>query len=414
MVNLRQENGVNYGKDAYFTFLNIIYLMDFQDTGQGLSIAFDAKRAFYNFTGLGNYSRTLLKHLHTYHPDLDLHLFTPSAREDFRTEEFLAEPGYQIHEASYRPGSLWRTLGIGKELIQKGISMYHGLSQELPFKPKSALYKQVVSIHDLIFLHYPNQYRFFDRHIYRKKMEYACKVADVVVVISEATKKDLVEIFGVNPAKVKVIYQSCDDQFLHQKSPEEKIATLTKYKLPAEFILSVGSIIRRKNLLQVIEGMALLDRENRPFLVVVGKGSMGNPYYRTFRERLRELKLEDDVRILEDMDFEDLPTLYQMARFSIYASTYEGFGLPILESLVSGTPVLTSKSSSLPEVAGKGGHYLEENHPVEMAKGIEELLTNEEYWQTLKGEGILQSKKFEGKKITAEWVNLYRGLTSSD
>lgn len=384
--------------------------MDSQETGVGLSIAFDAKRAFHNYTGLGNYSRTLLQHLHRYFADLEIHLFTPTVRENPRVEEFLAEPGYQIHEATFRPRSLWRSFGIGGELIRRGIPLYHGLSQELPFRPPRARYRQVVSIHDLIFVHHPNQYPFFDRHIYKRKLKYACKSADQVVAISEASRQDLVEAFGMDPTRIRVIYQTCADSFWERKGPLEKQAILTKYKLPSDFILSVGSIIKRKNLIQLIEGMALLPAALRPFLVVVGKGSMGDQYYRTFRERLRELDLERQVCILERVDFEDLPTLYQMARFSVYASSYEGFGIPILESLASGTPVLTSKNSSLPEVAGKGGHYLEEDHPVAMADGLERMLTDEGYLDLLKGEGILQSKKFEGRKIAGDWVKLYREL----
>ncbi|MCI4669393.1 MAG: glycosyltransferase family 4 protein [Bacteroidia bacterium] len=383
------------------------------DTGEGLSIAFDAKRVFYNFTGLGNFSRTLLQHLHQYFPEANFHLFTPEAKKNARSIPFLAEPGFQIHEANFSPRSVWRSLGIGRELHKKGIPIYHGLSQELPYRYSSSSYKQIVSVHDLIFYHHPNQYKFIDRHIYRRKLQYACKVADQVIAISEATRKDLLDIYELDPKKVKVIPQTCADIFWKRKSQKKNLAILTKYKLPPDFILSVGSIIKRKNLIQVIEGMALLPDSVRPLLLVVGKGSMGDQYYRSFRERARELKMEKFIRELPEIHFEDLPALYQMARFSVYASNYEGFGLPILESIVSGTPVLTARKSSLPEVAGRAGHYLKEDHPVVMAEGLEKMLTDNSYLDELRGEGILQARKFESAKIAAQWVDLYRKTLDS-
>ncbi len=377
------------------------------ETGKGLSVAFDAKRVFHNFTGLGNYSRTLLHHLHEFYPDFEFHLFTPSDSNHLRSKYFLDHPNFQIHESGAWPGSLWRSFRIGREIEKLQIPIYHGLSQELPFSSRPT-FRKIVSVHDLIFRHFPNHYSFLDRHIYDLKVRRACQCADQVVAISEATKRDIIRAYGISEEKVHVIYQTCADHFWAEANPEEDVKRRSSYALPKEYILYVGSVIKRKNLLLVIEGMSLLPKSRRPHLLVVGKGGQ---YLQRVREKIRELNLEERVSFLPDFPFSDFPILYRGAIFSVYPSSYEGFGIPLLESIASGTPVLTTKKSSLPEAAGPGGHYLEEEHPLAMAEALDLMLSDASYLKKLGRAGKLYAQKFSGRKLAGQWIKLYRSLS---
>ncbi|MEO0896385.1 MAG: glycosyltransferase family 1 protein [Bacteroidota bacterium] len=378
--------------------------MSLRGTTKRLAIAYDAKRVFFNFTGLGNYSRTLLEDLRMYQPQLDLHLFTPEARLSERVNSFLKESDFHIHEPKVGGGSFWRTFLQAREVERKGLKIYHGLSQELPLGLRKRGIRQIVTVHDVIFRKFPKLYAPIDRNIYNRKLRYACKEADQIIAISQATKEDIVEIYGIPPEKVSVIYQSCDPRFLIQQSPEELESCLNRYQIDRPFILSVGSIIKRKRLKTVIEGMGELSQEMRPLLIVIGKGGT---YVKEVQEKIRELGLEKDVRFFKDIPFDDLPALYQLALFSVYPSIYEGFGIPVLESIQSGTPALISNLSSLPEAGGKGAHYLEEVNKEEMARGMDKLLTDDQYRNGLALSGLEHAKKFENRHVSQLLADFY-------
>ena len=136
--------------------------------------------------------------------------------------------------------------------IRHRIELFHGLSNEIPIGLNKVNIPSVVTIHDLIFRHYPNQYSWVDRQIYDYKFRYACENAQRIVAISESTKKDIVHFYNINPDKIKVIYQSCHERFVQERSQKTIDAVLKKYNLPENYLLYVGSIIERKNLLAFI------------------------------------------------------------------------------------------------------------------------------------------------------------------
>lgn len=371
-----------------------------------LKIGFDAKRLFQNYTGLGNYSRTLLRNLLHFFPENNYHLFAPSVKKNSVTNYFLNHKSVFIHhsKASFSK-AYWRSFGQKKIIQSKKIQVYHGLSHEIPMNFKNKSLKTIVSIHDLIFKHYPKQYSFFDNQIYDYKFRYACKNSDKIIAISESTKQDIIDLYNINSEKIKIIYQDCEPIFKLKYAAEERRLILKKYNLPQEYLLYVGSIIERKNLLNLVKAMTLLKKDLKIPLLVLGNGKA---YKKKVLEFIHQNKLEKWILFPEKIPFDVFPIIYQNAKMLLYPSNYEGFGIPILEALHSDIPVLTSNLSSLPEVAGEAAFYVEPSKIDSIAFGIEEILTNQQLGQKLKNERKKQIQKFDSRNLTVQLMDLYK------
>ena len=308
-----------------------------------MKIGYDAKRAFLNNTGLGNYSRWLIKAMASYHPDNNYYLYTPHAKANSRLN-FLKDNS-NIHIVTPRSNlftSLWRSNGIVTDLKRDGIQLFHGLSHELPLGIKQSGVKAVVTVHDLIFMRFPQQFGRINHWIYTAKIKYACRVADKIIAVSQKTKDDIIELLGISPEKIEVVYQGCNPAFGIEQTNEKKIAVKQKYNLPNQFILSVGTIEERKNLLLTVK--ALLSVNDSTPLVVVGKAT---PYTKKVKAFIAAHNLGNRVLFLHDVDFHDLPAIYQQATVFVYVSRYEGFGIPLLEAINCVTPVIAATGSCL-------------------------------------------------------------------
>jgi len=373
-----------------------------------MKLGFDAKRAFLNNTGLGNYSRWLLKVLVQQHPENEYLLYTP--REKFNSRlDFLAP--YNNVKTVSPTGKLftswWRSKGMVKNLKSDGIEIYHGLSHELPFGIAKKGIKTVVTVHDLIFMRFPQFYGAVNRAIYTLKLKYACRVADKIIALSERTKADLVELLGIAPEKISVIYQGCDAAFKTVCTPEEKQAIAKKYNLPSEFILNVGTIEERKNLWVLIRALTF---HNDMRLVVIGRQTA---YTAEIKKHMSKFQLNNQVMFLNNVDFADLPAIYQLARLFIYPSRYEGFGIPILEALNSGTPVIAATGSCLEEAGGPGSLYVGLDNHIQLAETIHLAMTNIDLRKTMIAKGHEYALNFEDDKLAAEMINLYKNLNDA-
>ena len=372
-----------------------------------LRLGYDAKRLFNNFTGLGNYSRTLLRNLAEFYPEHAYYLFTPKLNQSEEIQFFLNNPQFDVRTPKRKwQGTWWRSSGVKKALVRKKIDVYHGLSHELPLGIHNSPVKSVVTIHDLIFKHYPDQYKFVDRQIYDRKFQYACVHADRIIAISESTKKDIVEFYNIPNEKIEVIYQSCDARFKLQLSPEIIQKVLNRHQLPSEFLLYVGSIIERKNLLNLVKAINSLSKIDRLPLVVIGKGS---DYKKKVVEYIQQQGMTTDI-IFTNVDNSVLPAVYQAASIFIYPSLYEGFGLPIIEALWSRTPVITSQVSSLPEAAGPASALINPQDPEAIAHAIQEILQDSNLNQRMVDEGMEYAKRFEADQVTTQVMDVYTDL----
>lgn len=367
-------------------------------------IGFDAKRLFNNFTGLGNYSRTLVHDLQQNFSDNDYFLYSPKIRNHPETKLFFSGD-FTLRTAKGPGKSLWRTSGIKKNLLSDDLDIYHGLSHELPLGIQKTNITSIVTIHDLIYKFHPGDFPFIDRKIYDAKFRYACKHADRVVAISEHTKRDIIEYFDIAPEKIDVVYQTCSSIFKKKISKEKKTAVAAKYKLPEQFLLYVGSIIERKNLLNLVKAIHSIKGILRIPLIVVGEGKA---YKEEVLSYVKKHDLEKHIIFLKNITYADLPALYSLSKIFIYPSKYEGFGIPVIEALWTKTPVITSNVSSMPEAAGTGAHYVDPENAADIADGIIRLLTNKDYYVELMNNGFSHiQRKFTSKEIAEEMMKVY-------
>lgn len=321
-----------------------------------MKIGFDAKRYFHNNTGLGNYSRTIVRGL----------------KEEFADDEHVL----------YDEKSVTRTFRLGRKAKADGCDVYVGLSNELPLDVKKAGLKSVVTIHDVAWRTFPDMYHWVDRQLYDLKYGWAAKHADKVIAISESTKRDVMRFYGVLEERIAVVYQPVQQLFYTPLTDDEAtqiISTQAELKdLPKDYILSVGSINSRKNLLGTVKALEKIAPDQRAPLIVIGNG---REYRREVERYIAEHKLGGCVCILGNVnDSRVLQALYHKAQLMMYPSFYEGFGLPVVEATLQRCPVITSTVSSLPEAMGPYGvtvnpHNQEEldvaladaiDHPVDM------------------------------------------------
>lgn len=371
-----------------------------------LNIAFDAKRLYNNFTGLGNYSRTLVYNLAQHFREHNYHLYTPKIKRNSETLPFLEHPQLQTHLPKTAFKSYWRTSSIKKDLQKTKIDIYHGLSHEIPVGIHKTGIKSVVTIHDLIIKRYPEYFPWLDRQVYDWKFRYACEHADAIVAISESTKRDIIEFYNIPAKKIHVIYQTCHERF-QQLLPSSQLQLIAqKYQLPSNFYLYVGSIIPRKNLDKIIDALALLPKDLQLPLVVIGNGKK---YKQEVLQKVEQLQLADKV-LFPKIAYEDLPALYQLAELFLYPSAYEGFGIPILEALYSKIPIIAVNASSLPEAGGDGAYYVDKINGNELAKAIMEVIQTSTYRNTLVENGQMYLMRFEGKILSERLIELYSSL----
>ena len=370
-----------------------------------LRIGFDAKRAFLNSAGLGNYSRNTIASLHKYFPQHGYILYTPQVKTEYFKEYPLFEivtPDNPFHRFFH---AYWRNFVLSRELDKGRLDIFHGLSNELPSGIHKTKIASVVTIHDLIFLNFPAWYRPIDRKIYLRKVQYACEVATKIVAISNHTRDDLVKYLHVDPERIRVIYQSISERFYFQSVRDHLDEVLARFNLPSRYVLTVGTIEPRKNQLAVLK--AINNKNLNVPYVMVGKSTQ---YTQELLEYIHNNRMTDQVYILNDVDDMDLPALYQQAACMVYLSHYEGFGLPVAEAMASGCPVITSATSSLPEIGVDAVLYCEPGDEAGLGDMIGKLLNDHELQHALSEKGIQRARFFHPEERVNALMDLYREI----
>jgi glycosyltransferase involved in cell wall biosynthesis len=367
-----------------------------------MKIAFDAKRAFLNASGLGNYSRNTLNALHKYCPENQQILFTPEIKNELfpnHNQFEVISPRSSIFKIY---SSFWRNFMVSRELKKRGIELFHGLSNELPNGIHKTEVPAVVTIHDLIFIRFPEFYKTIDRKIYFNKVKYACDSAERIIAISEQTKDDIIRFFNVDSNKIEVVYQSVAPVF-YEKGNTENL--LSKYKLKKQFVLSVGTHEPRKNQLSILKAIKAEKLDIQ--VVFVGKHTS---YTKKMMRFISDNRMAGQVKFLTDIAENDLAGLYKLASLSVYISHFEGFGLPVIESMASGCPVITSNVSCLPETAGGAAILCEPNNFEELGKQINAVLTNEKLRNELFAKGNERAKIFHPEQFSKKMISLYNEI----
>lgn len=261
----------------------------------------------------------------------------------------------------------------------------------------------VVTIHDLIYYLYPSACPNKLGHLYAKMMlKYAAKKSRLVITDSFFSKNDIVKHLGVPEKKVYVIYPGVNQKYYPTENPEN---FLKKYNLPKNYILYVGNHEARKNIVGLIKAYSISKFKNDYFLVIGGKK---DPRRKEIYEVIKKLSLENRVIFTDYILEEELPAIYSAAKLFIFPSYYEGFGLPPLEAMACGTPVVCSNATSLPESVGDAAIMVEPSDIIGLAGAIDEVLSNQVLREKLIRKGIEQAKKFSWENTAKRTIEIYR------
>ena len=351
-----------------------------------LRIAFDAKRYVENRTGLGNYSRWLINGLENNGVETWLcHSSAPDNSHRWIT------PQSPLHKQF---PSFWRSRGISNQISSKGVDLYHGLSNAIPFGIHRSGVKTVVTIHDLIQKRYPENYKAIDRTIYNRKINYAQAHADLVICPSQQTKRDLSRYFGTPEGKIEVIPIGFELAKTGDKQQE------------AKHLLCVSSFTRRKNLIRLAKAYEQSSIE-MPLIIA------GHPGEDLARMRRLAAQIKGLTLVVGPTDAQ-LDELYNTALFCVYPSEFEGFGMPVIESFQHNKTLALSKRSSLPEVGGEAAHYFDPGDPSSISRAISELYHSQKLRTALEQRIPEQLAKFESQHCIEAYLSIYNKILSID
>ncbi len=364
-----------------------------------MHIGYDAKRLYSNSSGLGNYSRTLVRNMMTLFPDNEYSLFTTKKNPDLETSYFDHQANV-IHYNGVLSGA-WRTIRIAQKTNEMGLHLFHGLSNEIPL---GLDIPAIVTIHDVIFKHLPTTYKPWDRWIYNQKTTIACNEADKIIAISQQTKRDLLQYYQIPEDKIEVVYQSVDPIFYVMESETTNIQHL---QLPDKFMLTVGNLEERKNQLLILEAMGQIPKSERIPLVIVGKGK---GYHQRMLEYIEQHQLHEWVHFVQDyLSTAELKSVYEAANMMIYPSSFEGFGLPVVEALLSRTPVITNRAASLPEAGGPDTCYLDVLEASHLAEAILKLTKDKKLCDHMAEKGYQYAmNEFHPNLLTRQLLKVYK------
>ena len=376
-------------------------------SGTPRRIGFDALRALRNPTGLGNYSRGVLRGLRAVDPALDLHLFTTApARPAYA--ELAGELGARLHlpplvwqRRGFR--AMWRTFRLGRAARRVGLDLFHGLSHEIPRDLPRTRLPSVVTFLDLIYHRHPEYFPVFDRHSYEWRYHWSAQHATAIIAISGQTRDDLIACYNIPAERIRVIPPARDPRFGRPCPAEACRAVRTQYDLPEQFLLSVGTLEPRKNQLLAIEAIARLGA-TAPMLVLVGRdGGSAAELGRVAQSR----GVASRVRILSGVRSDELPALMQAAALFLYPSFIEGFGMPIVEALSAGVPVVTSAGGCFAEAGGAGSRYIDPTDPRGLADAIAEVLADPALAERMRVAGRRHAERFDGAALARRLLAVY-------
>lgn len=364
-----------------------------------MRIGIDCRSLNGEKTGIGYYTYHLVKALTELEKNSEFCLYSsryfnvPNRGDNVRKTAF-----------SGLPGTLWLQTVLPFLIYKDKISVFHAPLFIVPFV---CAIPKVVTVHDLSFYIYPEKTTWRNRTVLRCLLPASIKAADAVIADSENTRQDIINYLGTNPEKIRVIPLAAADIFRKVYDREEFERVKLKYGLPEKYILFVGTIEPRKNLERLIKAYKqVIDcRQDLPHqLVMVGK--LGWLYNDILRIPY-ELGLDKRVKLLGYVDEADMPFIYNGADLFVYPSLYEGFGMPVLEAMSCGVPVITSNVSSLPEVAGDGCQLVNPLNVEELAYTIERILGSPALQEQLAKAGLARSREFSWRKTAEETFKLY-------
>jgi glycosyltransferase involved in cell wall biosynthesis len=360
-------------------------------------IGIDASRlGIQQRTGTETYSWETIKALASLAPDEHVRLYANGGNPP----DFLP-PAWQTRSIPFP--RFWTHARLSAEMIQHPPAVLWVPAHVIPaIHPRS-----VVTIHDLGYLHRPEGHTDRQRRMLHLTTRWSARAASAIIAISQATRNDLVEHYGVSPSRISVIPHGVADHF----TPADPLAIADlrrQLDLRRPFVLAVGTIQPRKNYDGLAKAMEILKARGFPHqLVIAGKPGWLSE---TVREAITDTRIGHDVRFLDYVPSAELPTLISAASVVAFPSWYEGFGLPALEAMRCGTPVVASNRGALPEVVGDAGLIIDPSSPESMASAIEQMLTSDAFANDVRQRGLKRSAEFTWEATAARTLTLLRNV----
>ena len=374
-------------------------------------------RLFHVNTGIGRYTRSLffeyLQRRQQSDDQIVLFYDRPSDLASFFPDAFASASSLPEHvrlvTALCRRRIVWTNWSLPPLLRQQQIDVYHGVCNfELPLRK---MCRYVVTIHDLVPLFFPELVPKKHLLFFKLFIKRAAQTADAIITDSEHSKQDICRYLKVSDEKVRVIHLGYTPQPLPQNAEEQRQRLFKQYGIRQPYLLFVGVIEPKKNLERLLEAFALLRQERRiddsvQLVIAGGKGW----FCERIEHNIAALRLETSVVLTGFMPDDALPLLYSGADAFVFPSIYEGFGLPVVEAMSHGVPVITSNVSSLPEIAGHAGLLVNPMDTASIAAGIETVLTHPEQRESMKIAGRLQARQFSWPRTAEATYRVYQDV----
>jgi glycosyltransferase involved in cell wall biosynthesis len=374
-----------------------------------MRIGFDMRPFLKGETGVGVYFKNLLFHLAQIDSSNEYYLFSSSYRDRFPLQKI--PPFIKRHFRDFRfpvkvVNFFWHRLSWPPldRFFRTELDLTHSATPLiLPTKGK-----KIVTVYDLFFMDFPHMVDRETRKNFRNKIKDSLLKTDRVVAISQFTKNQLLERFAIEENKVKVIYLGLDPRFNADISPEEVEEVRQRYSLPSSFILFVGAVESRKNILNLVEALRFIHQKHEkiPLLIVGRPGSDS----RNLEKKIEKEKLEAWIKIMGYLSNKDVRIFYRLASVFVLPSFCEGFGFPLLEAMASKLPIAASQAPAIPEIAQDAALYFSPEEPEEMAEKIILALKDEDVRQTLIAEGRKRVLDFDWKRTARETLNFYKDV----
>jgi glycosyltransferase involved in cell wall biosynthesis len=369
-------------------------------------IALDARTATDHFPGIGRYVINLAQALAPLLSEGERLILLRDPTQTFPWDlTALAGEQIQVVDIPLSPFSIRQQWAIPRLLHRLRADLYHSPYYLMPYWPDLPV---VVTVYDLIPLLFPGVVSPWARLLFRWMTALALRVASHVIVISQATRRDLLAFYRLSPQKVTAIHLAADPGF-HPLSCTRVERVRRKYALPEEYVLYLGINKPHKNLVRLIDAFSCITRHHTLRFALVIAGAWDSRYLEP-KERVKALGLENAIRFLGPVPEEDLPALYAGAVLFVFPSLYEGFGLPVLEAMACGVPVACSDISSLLEVCGDAVLYFDPGDVESIAEVLCSAMTNPDLRATLQERGLTRTAQFSWEQTARETLDLYRRI----
>jgi glycosyltransferase involved in cell wall biosynthesis len=374
-----------------------------------MKIAIDIRTVLPTRSGVGNYVLHLVENLLT--EDRESFYYFLSRKENLLglnlpTHRVRSLKTILSHE-NHPFGDLWEHFILPLRLKMNKIDVFHGPASLIPFR--KAGFRVVVTIHDLVAFLFPHtipiKYGAYMRYI----LKHAVRRADKIISVSYHTRDDLIRILHVPPEKIVVIHEAPTPLFRPLEKEEARARLRERYGLTKKYLYHLGNIEPRKNLIVLLKAFALICREVEEDYALVLSGQPGW-LTQALQRFLQDYPLKDRILFTGYVPRNDLPLFMNGAELFVFPSLYEGFGLPVLEAMSCGTPVISSNCSSIPEIVEDAGVLVDPDDPLALAEQIIRLLKNPEERERLSELGLQQAARFSWRKTARQTLAVYHSI----